>query len=63
MNAHIPDGMFDDIAHRILRAVDELRTAIADGSVADPIAARELADRMQRYADSVLSAEADPGRG
>ncbi|BCW87337.1 hypothetical protein sos41_04660 [Alphaproteobacteria bacterium SO-S41] len=62
MNAHIPDGMFDDIAHRILRAVDELRTAIADGSVADPIAARELADRMQRYADSVLVAQADPGR-
>ena len=62
MNAHIPDGMFDDIAHRILRAVDELRSAIADGSVADPVAARELADRMQRYADSVLANAVEPRR-
>ncbi|MBL9009773.1 MAG: hypothetical protein JNL56_01205 [Alphaproteobacteria bacterium] len=55
MNAHTRDGVFDDIALRILRAVEELRAAIADGSAADPAAARELADRMERYAASVVS--------
>lgn len=49
MNAHTPDSLFNDIALRILRA------AVADGSAADPAAARELADRMERYAAGVVS--------
>ncbi|MFO1235740.1 MAG: hypothetical protein U1F24_01720 [Alphaproteobacteria bacterium] len=55
MNAHTPDSLFNDIALRILRAVEELRAAVADGSAADPAAARELADRMELYAAGVVS--------
>lgn len=58
MNAHIPSGMFNEIAERILRAVAELRAAVADGTAADPKAAEELADRMERYAASVLEGTA-----
>jgi len=57
LNAHIASGLFDDIALRILRPVAELRTAVADGSATDPVAAQELADRMERYAESVLKSE------
>jgi hypothetical protein len=62
LNAHIQNGLFDDIALRILRAVAELRAAVADGSASDPQAAQELADRMERYAESVLKSE-DPAPG
>lgn len=62
VNAHLRTGMFDEIAERILRAVAELRAAISDGTAADPRAAQELADRMERYAASVLegTAHAEP---
>lgn len=58
MNAHVTAGLFDDITLRIRQAVDDLRIAIRDGAVADPVAASELADRMERYADSVEADEA-----
>ena len=46
-------GQFDVIAARLWRAVDDLRSAVADGTAADPKAALELADRMQAYAENV----------
>ena len=57
MNAHVSPGLFNDIALRIQRAVEELRMAVRDGTAADPAAASDLADRMERYADSVLAGE------
>lgn len=57
MNAHVTPGLFNDIALRIQRAVADLRTAVRDGTAADPAAASDLANRMERYADSVLAGE------
>ncbi len=57
MNAHVMPGLFDDIALRIRHAVEDLRSAVRDGTAADPAAASDLADRMERYADSVLAGE------
>lgn len=57
MNAHVSPGLFNDIALRIQRAVEDLRNAVRDGTAADPAAASDLADRMERYADSVLADE------
>lgn len=57
MNAHASQGLFNDIALRIQRAVEDLRAAVKDGTAADPAAAIDLADRMERYADSVLAGE------
>lgn len=54
MNAHVTSGLFSDIALRIQRAVADLRAAVKDGTAADPAAATDLADRMERYAESVL---------
>ncbi|MFT3810643.1 MAG: hypothetical protein QM698_12055 [Micropepsaceae bacterium] len=64
MNARVTPGLFSDIALRIQCAVADLRAAVQDGSAADPAAAADLADRMERYAESVLAgdvAEADLG--
>src|SRR5690242_11588369 len=49
MNAQRCANMFEDTLNRIRRAVADLRRAIADGTAADPKAAAELADRMERY--------------
>ena len=57
MNAHVTSGLFDSIVLRIQRAVEDLRAAVRDGTAADPAAASDLADRMERYADSVLAGE------
>jgi hypothetical protein len=57
MNAHASQSLFNDIALRIQRAVEDLRAAVADGTAADPAAATDLADRMERYAESVLAGE------
>ena len=59
MNAHVSHGLFSDIALRIQQAVADLRAAVKDGSAADPTAAADLADRMERYAESVLAGEID----
>ncbi len=58
MNAHVTPGLFSDIALRIQRAVADLRAAVNDGTAADPAAAADLADRMERYAESVLEGDA-----
>lgn len=55
----VTPGLFDDIALRIQRAVDDLRAAVDDGSAADPAAALDLAERMERYAESVLNGQTD----
>lgn len=57
MTAPERTGLFNDIALRIQRAVEDLRMAVQDGTAADPTAALDLAERMERYADSVLSGE------
>jgi len=57
MNTHVTHGLFNDIALRIQRAVEDLRAAVNDGTAADPVAAMELAGRMERYAESVLAGE------
>lgn len=54
MNTSGHSGLFNDIARRIQQAVDDLRGAVEDGTAADPAAALELAERMERYAESVL---------
>lgn len=63
MNGQSRAGVFEDIATRILRAVSELREAVANGTAADPGAATALADQMEGYADSVLKGEHAPSRG
>ncbi len=57
MNAHVTPNLFNDIALRIQRAVEDLRNAVRDGTAIDPAAANDLADRMERYAESVLAGE------
>jgi len=59
MNTHLAPGLFSDIALRIQDAVADLRSAVKDGTAADPVAATDLADRMERYAESVLAGAVD----
>lgn len=58
MNAHTTAVIVTDIAQRIQRAVEDLRAAVRDGTATDPAAAQDLADRMERYAESVLAGNA-----
>jgi hypothetical protein len=60
MNTHVSHGLFNDIALRIQRAVEDLRAAVRDGTAADPVAAMELAERMERYAEGVLAGQMAP---
>jgi hypothetical protein len=54
VSANITSGLIDDIVARLQRAVEELRSAVQDGTAVNPEAAKDLADRMERYAQDAV---------
>jgi hypothetical protein len=52
---------FDAIAARLLTAASQLREAIRNGETDDPVAAEDLAQRMERFAASAINGDTSSG--